>query len=142
MLVPMLKKADYILVTGSRDWDDQEAVEEAFSTFGLRGSDLFLIDGMAAGADSMCHAEAVKRGMGTKRIAADWDKHGKAAGPIRNSQMLALKPALVIAFSNDLPNSRGTLDTVKKAIAQKRAVYLVSRKNGEVVIEEISYKKY
>jgi len=47
---------------------------------------------------------------------ADWDKHGKAAGPIRNTEMIEDgRPDVVIAFTYDLPSSKGTADTVKKA---------------------------
>jgi hypothetical protein len=54
-----------------------------------------------------------------KRFPADWKTHDKAAGPIRNKQMLdwvlALvdKPILVLAF----PGNRGTANMVKIATA-------------------------
>jgi hypothetical protein len=44
---------------------------------------------------------------------ADWDKHGRAAGPIRNQQMLDEgKPDLVVAFL--LPQGSGTLDMIRR----------------------------
>ena len=43
---------------------------------------------------------------------ANWKKHGRAAGPIRNKQMLEeAKPDLVIAF----PGGAGTANMVKQA---------------------------
>jgi hypothetical protein len=42
---------------------------------------------------------------------ADWKKHGKAAGPIRNSAMAKLGADLCIAF----PGGNGTADMVRKA---------------------------
>jgi hypothetical protein len=42
---------------------------------------------------------------------ADWKKHGKAAGPIRNSYMAKLGADLCIAF----PGGSGTTDMVNKA---------------------------
>lgn len=45
---------------------------------------------------------------------ADWDKHGKAAGPIRNQQMLDEgKPDLVLAFAG----GKGTDDMCRRARA-------------------------
>lgn len=45
---------------------------------------------------------------------ADWSKHGRAAGPIRNQQMLDEgKPDLVIAFAG----GRGTDDMCRRAQA-------------------------
>jgi len=42
---------------------------------------------------------------------ANWKEHGKAAGPIRNQEMIDLKPSVVIVFEG----GRGTEDTVNRA---------------------------
>ena len=43
---------------------------------------------------------------------ADWDTHGRGAGPIRNKQMLEEgKPDLVIAF----PGGKGTANMIGQA---------------------------
>jgi hypothetical protein len=43
---------------------------------------------------------------------ADWEKYGKAAGPIRNQQILVEgKPDLVVAFQG----GRGTANMVSRA---------------------------
>jgi len=44
---------------------------------------------------------------------ADWETHGRAAGPIRNEKMLTWKPDLVVAF----PGGVGTADLVRRAEA-------------------------
>lgn len=45
---------------------------------------------------------------------ADWEKHGRAAGPIRNEKMLIVgTPDMVLAF----PGGRGTADMIRKAEA-------------------------
>ena len=51
-----------------------------------------------------------------KQIAmpAEWDKYGRSAGPIRNIQMLDMKPVLVLAFYNKV-ESKGTSHTVTEA---------------------------
>lgn len=78
-----------------------------------------LISGMARGADtlaakfaaSICHVS---------KFPADWDTHGRAAGLIRNQQMLDEgQPDIVIAF----PGGRGT-EHMKK-IARKAGVKVV-----------------
>jgi hypothetical protein len=49
-----------------------------------------------------------------KPYPADWDKYGKAAGPIRNKQMLDEgNPEKVIAFR--FKNSRGTQNMINQA---------------------------
>lgn len=54
---------------------------------------------------------------------ADWSRYGRAAGPIRNRQMLDQKPSLVLAFHSDIAHSKGTADTVREA--QRRRITTV-----------------
>ncbi len=46
---------------------------------------------------------------------ADWGRHGKAAGPIRNTHMVGLGADRVMAFPDQ--QSRGTWDCLQKAVA-------------------------
>ena len=49
---------------------------------------------------------------GISEFHADWDTHGRKAGPLRNIQMLEEgKPNMVIAFPT--PTSKGTWHMVK-----------------------------
>lgn len=58
-------------------------------------------------------------------VRADWNKHGRAAGPIRNQLMIDEQhPDLVIAF----PGGAGTADMVHKAILAKIKVIEVNKK--------------
>lgn len=77
-----------------------------------------LIEGGATGADAIarewaeCHPEVEH-----VRVDADWERHGKAAGPTRNVIMLRVhKPDLVLAFHKDLHRSKGTRDMVIRAL--------------------------
>jgi hypothetical protein len=71
-----------------------------------------VIHGGASGADSLAGIWARNRGVALTVYKADWEKHGSAAGPIRNQQMLDEgKPDLVVAF----PGGKGTADMVKRA---------------------------
>lgn len=64
-----------------------------------------VISGGAAGADRIGEEFAIINWCQLEVYKADWDKHGKAAGPIRNVQMLKEgKPDLGVAF----PGGRGT----------------------------------
>ncbi len=44
------------------------------------------------GADSLAGEWARARGIPETPVPAEWEKHGRKAGPIRNEQMLAMKP--------------------------------------------------
>lgn len=75
-------------------------------------TDIVIIAGGAKGADSAAADFAVVSFCQLQEFKADWNKHGKAAGAIRNQQMLDEgKPDLVVAF----PGGRGTADMVRRA---------------------------
>ena len=56
----------------------------------------------------------MKHGAWVHVIPADWKKHGRAAGPIRNQQMLDEGKADVVVALWD-GKSRGTLDMIQRA---------------------------
>lgn len=55
--------------------------------------------------------------MSVLEFPADWKKYGRAAGPIRNTEMLVKgKPDLVIAFHYNLDRSKGTKDMIQQSL--------------------------
>jgi len=114
-----------ILVCGGRDFDDWHELhcrlieltqEKDYST-----NEVVIMTGDACGADWLARTWAKWEGIEYLGFPADWKKHGKAAGGIRNQQMLDEgKPDLVVAF----PGGVGTADMVRRA-----------RKSGVEVIE-------
>lgn len=113
-----------ILVCGGRTFHNFQlltialndiAIEFDCKTDGEEGDWLptfHIISGGAKGADSLAEDYATINGCAFTEYPADWNKHGKAAGPIRNQQMLDEgKPDLVVAF----PGGNGTADMVSRA---------------------------
>lgn len=101
-----------VLVCGGRDYADRDLLFMALDTLKLTRGVIIIISGCARGADTLGIEWAEARGVAVARFPADWEKYRRAAGPIRNQQMLVEgKPDLVIAF----PGGRGTADMVKRA---------------------------
>ena len=100
-----------VLVCGGRNYNNDHYVFQVLDALDPRPS--LIISGGAKGADSIAIDYAVKRGILYHVYKADWDKHGRAAGPIRNRQMIDEgRPDLVIAFRGHL----GTEDMCRCAI--------------------------
>lgn len=101
-----------VLICGSRDWTSESIIEDALSK---HAPDVHtVIHGDCRGADRIGAKIAQRAGRGVVTYPACWPRYGKAAGPIRNQQMLDEgKPDLVLAFP--LPNSVGTKDMIKRA---------------------------
>ncbi len=76
-----------------------------------------VVEGAAAGADTLARQAARDLGLPVREFRANWQRYGKAAGALRNQQMLdyllEADQRLVLAFP--LPQSRGTWDMVQRA---------------------------
>jgi len=95
-----------ILICGSRNFSDKALIKGFINSC---PDDTIIIEGEARGADSIARDCALERGLIVEKFPANWDRDGKSAGPIRNSQMLKEgNPDIVVAYSDDLKNSKGT----------------------------------
>lgn len=100
------------LVCGGRDYNDIPTLCATMDAIHEKYDISLLINGAASGADYLAECWAKSRNVPFKQFPADWKKHGRSAGPIRNKQMINEgKPEIVVAF----PGGRGTADMVQKA---------------------------
>jgi hypothetical protein len=104
-----------LLICGDREWTNRRLIRDHI----VRLQPDCVIHGAARGADKIAGEEATD--LQIEFIAsfpAKWLKEKKAAGPIRNSRMLKNKwnivPDYALAFHNNIEESRGTADMVKK----------------------------
>lgn len=105
-----------VLVTGSRELKDYQAVYTALDEIYTKHYPLIVIHGAARGADLYADTWATHRsGVTVVRVPADWENDGRAAGPIRNARMLELNPDIVVAFFKDGAKNYGTSHMVKLA---------------------------
>ena len=108
-----------VLVCGDRNWTNREAIRAWLCK--LQDWDYTtVIEGEARGADTIAKEEAQRIGMRVLKYPAQWNTYGRAAGPIRNREMLDQCPDLVLAFHSDLSKSKGTADCVREA--RKRGI--------------------
>src|SRR6478735_4722343 len=102
-----------VIVCGDRNWRDYWAIYDVLNRLD-RSS--VIIHGAARGADQMAGIIGKNLGFEVISVPAEWDKHGRAAGPIRNKKMLDMAPDLVIAFHEDIRNSKGTKNMLDIAV--------------------------
>lgn len=102
-----------LLVTGGRNYQDKDHTFRVLDCIHQEKGIELVIHGDATGADALAKAWAEQNGIPQIAYPADWKTHGRAAGPIRNRQMLTHQPDLVYAF----PGGRGTADMVRAAKA-------------------------
>lgn len=104
-----------LLITGSRyGWNPDElesVLREAIDFLGTL--EVTLVHGDAPGVDTQAKELFEKWGLPHEPHPAQWKVHGKAAGPIRNQEMVDSGADLCIAFP--APDSRGTRDCLRRA---------------------------
>lgn len=116
-----------VLICGDRHWNDFKTIREFIKKLMLENVELIIIEGGCRGADAISAYVARDWGIGVIEEKADWFKQGKVAGPIRNQRMLdCYKPDLVVAFHNDIENSKGTKDMLKRAKEQSFETRLIT----------------
>jgi hypothetical protein len=115
-----------IAAGGGRDlaWSQQRVAAELLARSGGRLVHL-LLHGGARGADAAIGRAAQQLGWSALVMQAQWERHGRAAGPIRNRELLdqavaravarsspgCLTSVLVVAF----PGGAGTASLVREA---------------------------
>lgn len=112
-----------VLVCGGRDFEQMDIVCAVLDEI----QPTLVIHGNARGADLLADAWAVLHHVPVVRFNALWSIHGKAAGPIRNQQMLdESKPDKVVAF----PGGTGTAHMVRIAKKANIPVDEIGSMNG------------
>lgn len=103
-----------VLVCGGREYADWHTMRDVLWGIHHDTRIVEIIHGGARGADEMAARWAKLADVPVAVVKADWQRHGKAAGPLRNQEMLDRHhPDQVIAF----PGGRGTADMVRRAKA-------------------------
>jgi len=107
-----------VLVTGGRDYTDRATVARTLKhlfelyVHGARPEEIVLVHGDCTGTDTLAAEEAGVLGWRTESHPADWAKHGNAAGPIRNKEMVALGAHYCVVF----PGGTGTRNCRRLAL--------------------------
>lgn len=107
-----------ILMCGDRNWTDETFILDSLMSYLIErpiGEVTLVIHGNARGADQISGRCASTMGLAVVAFPANWNQYGRAAGPIRNRQMLEQHPNIVLAFHDNIEESKGTKDMVSQA---------------------------
>jgi hypothetical protein len=110
-----------VLVCGGQLFLDRDHLDRTLDDVRAHYGELIIIHGGAVGADLMAKAWAIGRGQHNAEVKALWGLYGKAAGPIRNGVLAALRPHLCLGFKG----GNGTADMLAQARAAGIETYEV-----------------
>ena len=107
---------DYrVIIAGGREFQDYALLKEKCEYYlqnKLQSDNVIIVSGHASGADSLGERFAQEHGLQIELHPADWAKHGRAAGPIRNEEMASVADALIAFWDGQ---SRGTKNMIDQA---------------------------
>ena len=112
-----------VVIGGCREYAD-------YAFFKLRldeilkdlSGEITIISGHCSGVDRMGERYAEEKGFRVKIFLPEWDKYGRAAGPMRNKEMVACAD-LIIAFWNG--RSKGTSSLIQYAKIRKKELIVI-----------------
>jgi len=113
-----------LIIAGDRKYSNRSKLYNEVDKFILslvkdETEEIELIGGGAKGADELGEEYAIEFEFDYRTFKADWDAHGKAAGPIRNREMAEYtsqapdKICACIVFDGGGPGSANMIKTAK-----------------------------
>lgn len=119
-----------VIICGDRAWKNYNSVFEIIKGLVKNYGQVVVIQGECpvGGADE--HAKRAAKELEIPCIChpAKWTERGKAAGPIRNQEMIDYwQPQMCIAFHSFIPKSKGTKDMVERARKAGIETYIVDK---------------
>ena len=126
-----------LLITGSRQFTDYEALELAIETIEKerRASVKLILHGGAKGADTLAERYAETQSIPTTILRPDYAKHFAKVAPLKRNEELVRMADAVLALYGEQGKRGGTYFTAQKAKAANK--YLCERfADGRLVHHE------
>ena len=102
-----------LIIAGGRNFTNYQKLKQICDQFLQDKPNIEIVSGAYyKGADKLGEQYAKEKGFKLKQFPANWDKHGKAAGPIRNQQMAEYADTLIAFWDR---KSRGTKNMIQLA---------------------------
>ena len=111
-------------------FDNYSLVIQAIEQSGYEITEV--VCGMAIGVDRLGETWAIANTISVNEMPANFNKYGKAAGPIRNREMAEYADAAVIVWDG---KSRGTRNMINEMIRKKKPYYLLMTESEDEPVE-------
>jgi hypothetical protein len=108
-----------VIIAGGRNFTDYLLLLEGVVESGFDITSV--VSGCAKGADELGELFARDMDLQIHRFPANWDKYGRAAGPIRNGEMANVGEALLAFWDG---KSSGTKNMIEQATRKGIPIYV------------------
>ena len=108
-----------LIIAGGRDIHDYNLVLSGLEESEFKPTEI--VSGGAKGVDALGERYAIEMNLPLHIFEANWEEHGRAAGPIRNRKMAENADALLAIWDG---KSRGTKNMIETATKKGLLVYV------------------
>lgn len=126
-----IKKPIYkIIIAGGREFSDYQLLKEKVDNIiseKRKRFQIVIISGKARGADSLGERYANENAFNIMEFPADWDKYGKKAGYMRNTEMAENADALIAFWDG---KSKGTKHMIDIATNKNLPIRIIRYDNN------------
>jgi len=120
-----------LAIVGSRDFNDYARLKFRLDQLQEKHKISLIISGGARGADTLAERYADENKIQKLILPAEWDKHGRAAGFIRNKDIVDKCDMLFACWDGA---SKGTKHSIDLAIQQSKQIFVEMYKENETPI--------
>lgn len=101
-----------VIIAGGRNhrWSVRETLDRYWKLLPITE----VVSGAAPGVDTRAVEWAKTKGIPYKLFPADWNKHGRPAGPIRNEKMVKYADALIVFMRFAGPGTRSIIRIARR----------------------------
>lgn len=111
-----------VIIAGGRDFTNEALLFEKCDNILSNKTNVVIISGGAKGADALGEQYAKEKGYNLEVFKADWEKHGKGAGPMRNIEMAKSAEALIAFWDGESSGTKHMINTAIKAGLKVRTI--------------------
>ena len=106
-----------VIIAGCRNFYNYEMLKERCEFFlqnKMNTHNVIILTGHASGADTLGENFAIDHNLQCELYPADWKRHGKAAGPIRNAEMAEVADALIAFWDGQSHGTKSMIELAKR----------------------------
>ena len=106
-----------VIIAGTRTFNDYNLFKESCEYLlreSMEKQQIIIVSGHARGTDTMGERFAKEHGLPCEYYPANWQIHGRAAGPIRNKEMANNADALIAFWDGQSRGTRSMINLARK----------------------------
>lgn len=113
-----------VIIAGGRNFTNYTFLKDTLLAHLDLAEDVEIISGGAKGVDAMGEQFAKEHNIPVRIFPANWEKHKRAAGPIRNREMAEYADVLIAFWDGKSPGTKSMIELAKKQAIEVNTILI------------------